>query len=42
MAALGDLLVAAAVNAPALVRTRLEAATEAFEQAGRAPGESGR
>lgn len=39
VAALGDLLVAAAVHAPALVRTRLQAAAEAFEQAGRAPGE---
>ncbi|QEV49529.1 mobilization protein [Streptomyces vinaceus] len=39
VAALGDLLVAAAAHAPAQVRERLTAAAEAFEQAGRAPGE---
>ncbi|MCY0937345.1 hypothetical protein [Streptomyces sp. H34-S4] len=39
VAALGDLLVAAALHAPALVRERLQAAAEAFEQAGRAPGD---
>ncbi|MFJ6940538.1 mobilization protein [Streptomyces sp. NPDC101132] len=39
VAALGDLLVAAAAHAPAAVRERLAAAADAFEQAGRAPGE---
>ncbi|MFD0374608.1 mobilization protein [Streptomyces sp. NPDC127112] len=39
VAALGDLLVAAAAHAPAAVRERLVAAADAFEQAGRAPGE---
>ncbi|MEU8502135.1 hypothetical protein AB0C86_36290 [Streptomyces lavendulae] len=32
----GDLLVAAALHAPVLVRERLQAAADAFEQAGRA------
>ncbi|MFC5902659.1 mobilization protein, partial [Streptomyces zhihengii] len=39
VAALGDLLVAAAAHAPATVRDRITAAADAFEQAGRAPGE---
>ncbi|MFE5537098.1 mobilization protein [Streptomyces sp. NPDC056519] len=39
VAALGDLLVAAAAHAPAAVRERIVAAADAFEQAGRAPGE---
>ncbi|MGW4510213.1 hypothetical protein ACWENO_36815 [Streptomyces sp. NPDC004436] len=39
VAALGDLLVAAAFHAPATVRDRITAAADAFEQAGRAPGE---
>ncbi|MFE3585562.1 hypothetical protein [Streptomyces vinaceus] len=39
VAALGDLLVAAAAHAPAAVRERIAAAADAFEQAGRAPGE---
>ncbi|MFJ3880866.1 hypothetical protein ACIPW5_25890 [Streptomyces sp. NPDC090077] len=39
VAALGDLLVAAAAHAPAVVRERLTSAADAFEQAGRAPGE---
>ncbi|MFJ4320669.1 mobilization protein [Streptomyces lavendulae] len=39
VAALGDLLVAAAAYAPATVRDRITAAADAFEQAGRAPGE---
>ncbi|MFD5142884.1 hypothetical protein [Streptomyces sp. NPDC058401] len=38
MAALGDLLPTPSMP-PALVRTRLQAAAEAVEQAGRAPGE---
>ncbi|MFJ3882412.1 hypothetical protein ACIPW5_33835 [Streptomyces sp. NPDC090077] len=38
VAALGDLLVAAAAQAPATVRDRISAAADAFEQAGRAPG----
>ncbi|MEU6315689.1 mobilization protein [Streptomyces sp. NPDC047014] len=39
VAALGDLLVAAAAHAPVQVRERLTAAAAAFEQAGRAPGD---
>ncbi|GAA3380672.1 hypothetical protein GCM10020367_68910 [Streptomyces sannanensis] len=39
VAALGDLLVACAAHSPAAVRERLAAAADAFEQAGRAPGE---
>ncbi|MFF4331192.1 mobilization protein [Streptomyces sp. NPDC001591] len=38
VAALGDLLAVAAAHAPALVRTRVQAAADAFEQAARAPG----
>ncbi|MEU9377203.1 mobilization protein [Streptomyces sp. NPDC048255] len=38
VAALGDLLAVAAVHAPALVRDRVQAAADAFEQAARAPG----
>ncbi|MER5966781.1 mobilization protein [Streptomyces sp. NPDC002057] len=37
VAALGDLLTAAAAHAPALVRDRIQAAADAFEQAARAP-----
>ncbi|MEU4359921.1 hypothetical protein [Streptomyces virginiae] len=36
--ALGDLLAVAAEHAPALVRDRVRAAADAFEQAARAPG----
>ncbi|MFJ6784698.1 hypothetical protein [Streptomyces yangpuensis] len=39
VAALGDLLVATAAHAPATVRARIAAAADAFEQAGRAPGD---
>ncbi|MFI5985161.1 mobilization protein [Streptomyces sp. NPDC051555] len=38
VAALGDLLAVAAAHAPALVRDRVQAAADAFEQAARAPG----
>ncbi|MEV6575639.1 mobilization protein [Streptomyces sp. NPDC051577] len=38
VAALGDLLAVAAVHSPALVRDRVQAAADAFEQAARAPG----
>ncbi|MBZ9593558.1 hypothetical protein [Streptomyces yangpuensis] len=38
VAALGDLLAVAAKHAPALVRDRVRAAVDAFEQAARAPG----
>ncbi|MFD3681500.1 hypothetical protein [Streptomyces sp. NPDC058613] len=38
VAALGDLLAVAAEHAPALVRARVQAAADAFEQAARAPG----
>lgn len=38
VAALGDLLSVAAAHAPALVRDRVQAAADAFEQAARAPG----
>ncbi|MER6320174.1 mobilization protein [Streptomyces sp. NPDC001581] len=38
VAALGDLLAVAAAHSPALVRERVQAAADAFEQAARAPG----
>lgn len=38
VAALGDLLAVAAAHSPALVRDRVRAAADAFEQAARAPG----
>lgn len=38
VAALGDLLAVAAAHSPALVRDRVQAAADAFEQAARAPG----
>ncbi|WP_371591657.1 mobilization protein [Streptomyces virginiae] len=38
VAALGDLLAACAAQSPALVRDRVRAAADAFEQAARAPG----
>ncbi|MCX4547164.1 mobilization protein [Streptomyces sp. NBC_01565] len=38
VAALGDLLAVAAARSPALVRDRVQAAADAFEQAARAPG----
>ncbi|MER6251922.1 hypothetical protein ABT224_11195 [Streptomyces sp. NPDC001584] len=38
VAALGDLLAVAAEHSPALVRDRVQAAADAFEQAARAPG----
>ncbi|WP_158866812.1 hypothetical protein [Streptomyces xanthophaeus] len=38
VAALGDLLAVAAAHAPALVRDRVQAAADAFEQAARVPG----
>ncbi|GLX41739.1 mobilization protein [Streptomyces roseochromogenus] len=38
VAALGDLLAAEAAHAPMLVRDRVQAAADAFEQAARAPG----
>lgn len=38
VATLGDLLAVAAAHAPALVRDRVQAAADAFEQAARAPG----
>ncbi|MEU4732072.1 hypothetical protein [Streptomyces sp. NPDC023588] len=38
VAALGDLLAVAAAHSPALVRDRVQASADAFEQAARAPG----
>ncbi|MFD3682757.1 hypothetical protein [Streptomyces sp. NPDC058613] len=38
VAAIGDLLAVAAAHYPALVRDRVQAAADAFEQAARAPG----